>query len=82
LALQCLIYNSNKKDFESNNNRRNIKKLAEAIKRINPDIVQIYSIARIPSEYFIYSISEERKKEIVNIFKEIINKDFIEIKHY
>lgn len=82
LALQCLIYNSNKEDFESNNNRENIEQLAQAVKRIEPDIVQIYSVARIPSEYFIYSISEDRKKEIVNIFKEIINKDFIEIKHY
>jgi wyosine [tRNA(Phe)-imidazoG37] synthetase (radical SAM superfamily) len=82
LALQILIYNSNKDDFKSNNNYENIEHLAQAVKLIEPDIIQIYSIARIPSEYFIYSISEDRKKEIVKIFKKIINNDFIEINHY
>jgi wyosine [tRNA(Phe)-imidazoG37] synthetase (radical SAM superfamily) len=82
LAIQCLIYNSNKEGILSNNNSENIENLANAIKRIEPDLVQVYSIDRIPSEYYVYSISEERKKEIVNIFKQIINKDFIEINHY
>lgn len=82
LALQCLIYNSNNPDFSSNNNDTNIENLAYAIKRIEPNFVQLYSIARIPSEYYVYSTSEERKKEIVNFLKQIINKDFIEINHY
>lgn len=82
LAIQVLIYNSYKKDFLSNNNEKNIEKLALAIKTINPDIVQIYSIARIPAQYFVYSIDDNRKKEIVKIFKEIINNDQIKIEYY
>jgi len=82
LAIQCLIYNSYKADFISNDNSANIEKLALAIKKINPDIVQIYSIARIPAQYFVYSIDEERKREIVKNFKEIVNNDQIKIEYY
>lgn len=82
LTLQCLIYNSNKKDFISNENENNIIKLANAVRIIEPRSVQIYSIARIPAQYFVYSIDEKRKKQIVKIFKEIINNDLIEINYY
>ena len=83
LAIQCLIYNSYREDFISNDNKENIEQLAYAIKKIKPDIVQLYSIARIPSEYFVYAIDEKRKKEIVKTFKDIINNnDLIEINYY
>lgn len=82
LAIQCLIYNSYREDFISNDNKENIEQLAYAIKKIKPDIVQLYSIARIPSEYFVYAIDEKRMKQIVKIFKEIINNDLIEINYY
>ena len=82
LAIQCLICNSYREDFISNDNIENIKQLAYAIKKIRPDIVQLYSIARIPSEYFVYAIDEKRKKEVVKIFREIINNDLIEINYY
>ncbi len=82
LAIQCLISKSHREDFISNDNNENIKRLAYAIKKIKPDIVQLYSIARIPSEYFVYAIDEKRKKEIVKIFKEIIKNDLIEINYY
>ena len=81
-AIQCLIYNSYRKDFNSNNNETNIINLAYAIKKINPDIVQIYSIARIPSEYYVYAINVEQKKRIVKSLKEIINNDEMEINYY
>jgi len=82
LAIQCLIYNSYRKDFRPNNNPENITKLAYAIKKIKPDCVQVYSIARIPAQYYVFSIDEERKKEIVEKFKEIINNDNVEINYY
>lgn len=82
LAIQCLVYNSYRKDFKSNDNNANIEKLALAIKKINPDIVQIYSIARIPAQYFVYSIDDERKKKIVRTFKEIVNNEQIKIEYY
>ncbi|GAI99338.1 unnamed protein product [marine sediment metagenome] len=82
LAIQCLIYNSYREDFISNDNNENIKQLAYAIKKIKPDIVQLYSIARIPSEYFVYAIDEKRKKQIAQTFEEIINNDLIEINYY
>jgi len=82
LAIQCLISNSYDKNYYSNNNPENIKQLAELITRIKPDMVQVYSIARIPSEHFVYAIDENRKREIVKILRELINNDYIEIDHY
>ena len=82
LAIQSLISKSYRDDFSSNDNNENIEQLAHLIKKINPNIVQLYSIARIPSEYFVYAIDEKRKKEIVKIFREIINNELIEINYY
>jgi len=44
--------------------------------------VQLYSIARIPSEYFVYAIDENKKREIVKILRELINNDNIELNYY
>ena len=82
LTIQCLISRSYRDDFLSNDNAENIEQIAYLIKEINPDIVQLYSIARIPSEYFVYAIDEKRKMEIVKIFREIINNELIEINYY
>ena len=82
LAIQCLISKSHREDFISNDNNENIEQLAHLIKKINPNLVQLYSIARIPSEYFVYAIDEKRKKEIVKIFRKIINNELIEINYY
>ncbi|UCC20722.1 MAG: radical SAM protein [Promethearchaeota archaeon] len=82
LAIQCLIFNSYKEDFIPNNNSINILNLANALKSINPDIVQIYSTARIPAEYFVFSIDDDRKREISSIFKNVIDDDRIEINIY
>jgi wyosine [tRNA(Phe)-imidazoG37] synthetase (radical SAM superfamily) len=82
LGIQCLICKSYKEDFISNDNQENIESLAYAIKRIKPDLVQVYSIARIPSKYFIYAIDVEKKKQIVDIFNEIVNDNTIEIHYY
>jgi wyosine [tRNA(Phe)-imidazoG37] synthetase (radical SAM superfamily) len=82
LAIQCLFYNSYREEFVSNNNPENIKRIAYAIRNIKPDLVQIYSTARIPAEYFVFAIDDERKREIVKVFKEIIQNDKIKIKYY
>ena len=82
LAIQCLIYNSYSKEFVSNNNPENIEKLAYTIKKIKPDLVQVYSVARIPAQYFVFAIDEDRKKEIVEKFKEIINDEDVKINYY
>ena len=82
LAIQCLIYNSYKKDFISNNNPTNIEQLAQAIKKIRPDIVQVYSVARIPAQYFVFAIDEDRRREIVEEFKKTVNDENVEINWY
>ena len=82
LAIQCLIYQSNRREFESNNNMDNIISVAHAIKKINPHIVQLYSIARMPAQYYVYTIDDRRKQEIVELFKSIINNDLVEIQYY
>ena len=53
-----------------------------AIKRIKPDNVQIYSTARIPAEYFVYSIDDIRKQEIVKYIKEVIDDKNVQVKFY
>lgn len=82
LAIQTLLYNSYKEDFTPNNNNENIEKLAYAIKRIKPDNVQIYSIARIPAEYFVYSIGDIRKQEIVKYIENIVQNKNVQINFY
>ena len=82
LAIQCLISRSYIEDFISNDNSNNIEQLAYALKKIKPDYVQVYSIARIPAQYFVFAIDEERKQEIVNYFREIINDKSVEVNHY
>ncbi|MHA1885501.1 MAG: hypothetical protein ACW96S_10640 [Promethearchaeota archaeon] len=82
LVIQSLLFSSYKKDFAPNDTPSNIENLARAIKRIRPNKVQIYSIARIPAEYFVYAIDEERKKEIKKIIDEIVQDTSIEINYY
>jgi wyosine [tRNA(Phe)-imidazoG37] synthetase (radical SAM superfamily) len=82
LALQCLIYQSNRDEFDSNNNKKNIESLAYAIKKIKPDAVQLYSIARAPAEYYVYAIDQKRKEEIVALITKIVNDPSLTIKYY
>ena len=82
LAIQCLINRSYRDDFISNDNPNNIEHLANALKRIKPDIVQVYSIARIPAQYFVFAIDDDRKREIVNRFREVINDKSVEVNYY
>ena len=82
LAIQCLIYNSYIEDFISNNNTQNLNKLAHALKKIRPNIVQIYSTARIPPEYFVYAIDDEEKREIVKQLEHVIGYEDIKINYY
>lgn len=82
LGIQSLICRSYRKDFISNENQNNLESLAYAIKRIRPDLVQVYSIARIPSEYFVYAIDVEKKQQIVKLFSEIVKDNSIEINYF
>ncbi len=82
LAIQCLIYNSYRKDFISNDNIKNIKSLASAFKRIKPNIVQLYSIARIPSQYYVYAIDDKRKQLILKKFIKLVDEDSIIFNYY
>jgi wyosine [tRNA(Phe)-imidazoG37] synthetase (radical SAM superfamily) len=65
-----------------NSNEKNINELANAIKRIKPDYVQIYSTARIPAEYFVYSIDDVRKQEIVKYIEEVVQDKNVQVNFY
>jgi wyosine [tRNA(Phe)-imidazoG37] synthetase (radical SAM superfamily) len=82
LVIQSLFYNSYNENFESNNNNPNLDKFAYALKRIKPDLVQIYTTARIPAEYYVYSIDDMRKKEIVKYLEDLIQDKSIKINFY
>ena len=82
LILQCLIYNSYRKEFTPNCNDENIRNLAIAINKIKPNKVQVYSIGRIPSEYFVFSVDKSIMDRISKIFKELVKDSQIEINFY
>jgi wyosine [tRNA(Phe)-imidazoG37] synthetase (radical SAM superfamily) len=82
LTIQTLLYNSYKENFPPNITERNIINLAKAIKKIKPNEVQIYSTARIPAEYYIYSIDDIKKQEIVKMIEEIIDDKNVQVNFY
>ncbi|MBY8985212.1 MAG: hypothetical protein KGD65_09105 [Candidatus Lokiarchaeota archaeon] len=82
LAIQTLLFNSYKEDFIPNNNLQNLNKLGHAIKRIKPNFVQIYSTARIPAEYYVYSIDKSRREEIAKYLEDLIQDKSIKINVY
>ncbi|MHA1688710.1 MAG: radical SAM protein [Promethearchaeota archaeon] len=82
LVLQCLFYNSYKKDRPSNNNPRNLRSLIEAIKKIKPSRVQIYTIARIPSEPHVHALSPVEILNIAGKIKEGLGEHSIKIEPY
>ena len=82
LVIQSLIYNSYEEEHIPNNNNSNIDKLAYAIKKIKPDLVQIYTPARIPAENFVYSIDDSRRRGIVKRIEELIQDENIKINFY
>lgn len=82
LVLQSLLYNSYRDDFPSNAHKKNIESLAHAINKIKPDLVQIYSIARSPAEYFVYALGESRITQVTDKLKNLVNDDSINIIPY
>ncbi|MHA1670846.1 MAG: hypothetical protein ACTSV5_09740 [Promethearchaeota archaeon] len=83
LVLQCLMLNSHQKDiYMPNFNEKNIEKLAFAIKKIKPNKVQIYSLARVPAEYFVFSIDENQNNQIKKVFNRIIDNKNINIIYF
>lgn len=82
LALQCLFFKSYRDDFKPNDDPENVENVARAIKRIKPDMVQVYSIARIPAQYYVFAIDDDRKKEIVKRIKDLICDNSIQVNYY
>jgi wyosine [tRNA(Phe)-imidazoG37] synthetase (radical SAM superfamily) len=82
LVLQSLLYNSYRDDFPSNAHKENIESLAHAINKIDPDLVQIYSIARSPAEYFVYALGESRITQVTDKLKNLVNNNSIKIVGY
>jgi wyosine [tRNA(Phe)-imidazoG37] synthetase (radical SAM superfamily) len=82
LTIQTLLYNSYREDITPNNNSKNIEEFTKAIKKIKPDNVQIYSTARIPAEYFVYSIDDIQKQEIVRYIEEIVDDKNVQVNFY
>lgn len=82
LVLQSLLYSSYRDDFPSNAHKKNVESLARAINEIKPNLVQIYSIARAPAEYFVYALDELGIKKITKKLKNLVNDDSIEIVGY
>ena len=77
-----MIYNSYRKDFNPNCSEENIRNLAIAINKIKPNKVQIYSIGRIPSEYYVFSVDKSIMDRISKIFKELVEDSSTEINFY
>ncbi|MBD3197367.1 MAG: radical SAM protein [Candidatus Lokiarchaeota archaeon] len=79
LAIQCLIYESHDETTSSNHNDNNINSIAVAFKKIKPDIIQLYSIARIPNEYYVFATNMSELNKIRLKLEKILNNEDTEI---
>ncbi|MFX0103380.1 MAG: radical SAM protein [Candidatus Hodarchaeota archaeon] len=80
-AIQTLIFKSMNSAVPSNMNSVNLERLADHYNTIEPDIVQIYTVARQPAEKGIHAISFKEKKQLLAFFTGKL-KESIEIKVY
>ena len=81
LAIQTLIFKSMGSTFPSNMTSANLDRLANHYNRIEPDIVQVYTVAREPAEKGIHAISFKEKEQLSVFFNEKL-KGKIEVKVY
>lgn len=82
LIIQSLLYRSYHNDFSPNTNNKNIRALAKAIKIIKPHRLQIYTIARTPAEYYVYSLDKTKMNTIIKELKNLVNDESIQIMGY
>jgi wyosine [tRNA(Phe)-imidazoG37] synthetase (radical SAM superfamily) len=69
LAIEVMLLDSNTV-YPTNSSDREVEKLIEVLRFINPDEIEVLTINRPPAEDFIAPVSESRLKEIAQKFDE------------
>lgn len=82
LAVQTLLFKSMNAAMPSNLSEENLGALAEAYDRIDPHLVQVYTVARDPAENGIYAISAKDKEYLRAFFKQHVKRKSIDIRIY
>jgi wyosine [tRNA(Phe)-imidazoG37] synthetase (radical SAM superfamily) len=74
LAIQTLLFNSTNTQIPRNNTQENWIALANAYEQIQPHIIQLYTVSRIPPERGIHSLLGPDKIELKQFFQDKISK--------
>ncbi|MEX2684607.1 MAG: hypothetical protein Q6373_023755 [Candidatus Sigynarchaeota archaeon] len=82
LAIQTLLFKSMNPGTPSNMDEENLAALADAYDRIEPHVVQIYSVARDPAENGIYAFSAKDKERLRQFFEQHVKRKNIDIRIY
>ncbi len=82
LAIQTLLFKSMNPATPSNMDEQNLAALAEAYDRIDPHVVQVYTVARDPAENGIYAISAKDKEYLREFFKQHVKRKDIDFRIY
>ncbi len=82
LAIQTLLFKSMNPATPSNMDDQNLAALADAYDRIDPHIVQLYTVARDPAENGIYAISAKDKEYLRQFFKQHVKRENIDVRIY
>jgi wyosine [tRNA(Phe)-imidazoG37] synthetase (radical SAM superfamily) len=61
-----MIYDTMPQEASANKHNENISGLAQAIQRIRPNHVQVYSVARMPAEFYVVPLGKEQQEQILH----------------
>jgi len=78
LAIEVMLLDSSK-EYPVNTTDEEVAKLAEVLKTIDPDVVEVLTISRPPAEDFIVPVAESRLKEIAQKFDESLGRERVRL---
>jgi len=78
LAIEVMLLDSNN-NYPVNSSDQEVKKLAEVLRSIDPDEIEVLTISRPPAEDFIVPVAEIRLKEIAQILDEELGREKVRL---
>ncbi|WP_135605184.1 radical SAM protein [Methanococcoides sp. NM1] len=78
VAIEVMLLDSSN-DYPTNSSEQEIDKLAEVLRYIDPDEIEVLTTSRPPAEDFIVPVSETRLKEIAQKFDEELGRERVRL---
>ncbi len=78
LEIEVLFVDS-KKDYPTNISDRAVDELIRALKLIDPDVVEVFTVSRPPAEDFIIPVSQQRLTEIAQKFDDALGREKVRL---